>query len=214
MRGTRTAATTATTATTARTRSLLAAPLIALALLTVTSCADSGGSGSGYGAGAASPSAEQPAAGQPKQPEAEPPADADAPVGDADPEPAATPATVTVATAESELGTILVDGKGRTLYGFTKDKPGQANCDADCIAVWPALTTVNDVKAGPGAQAGLLKEAKFGAGAEQAVYGDWPLYYYVGDVVPGDVNGQGLDGEWFVIAADGKLIKKEAETVV
>lgn len=41
-------------------------------------------------------------------------------------------------------------------------------------------------------------------------YGDWPLYYYVGDTVPGDVNGQGLDGEWFAVAPDGKLVRKAA----
>ncbi|MEV6398916.1 hypothetical protein AB0M39_29720 [Streptomyces sp. NPDC051907] len=116
--------------------------------------------------------------------------------------------TVSIKTADSELGTILVDDSGRTLYGFTKDKPGASNCDADCIAVWPALTSSKDVKAGPGSKASLLKETKLGEGAEQATYGDWPLYYYVGDATPGDVNGQGLDGEWFVVAADGKLVKK------
>ncbi|MCX4823368.1 hypothetical protein OG883_26500 [Streptomyces sp. NBC_01142] len=124
-------------------------------------------------------------------------------------QPAAKPAKeVSVAMADSELGRILVDDSGRTLYGFTKDKPGASNCDADCIAVWPALTSAKDVTAGPGTDAALLKETKLGEGAEQARYGDWPLYYYVGDAAPGDVNGQGLDGEWFVVAADGKLIKK------
>jgi predicted lipoprotein with Yx(FWY)xxD motif len=119
-------------------------------------------------------------------------------------------ATVSVRAADSPLGKILVDDSGRTLYGFTKDKPGASKCDADCIAVWPALTSAKDVKAGTGTDAALLKETKLGEGAEQAVYGDWPLYYYVGDAAAGDVNGQGLDGEWFVIAADGKLIKKTA----
>ena len=131
--------------------------------------------------------------------------------GDGGAKPAAKSAkTVSVKTADSDLGPILVDDSGRTLYGFTKDKPGTSACDTDCIAVWPALTSSKDVKAGPGTDAALLKEAKLGEGAEQAVYGGWPLYYYVGDSRPGDVNGQGLDGEWFVIAADGKLVKKAA----
>ncbi len=122
---------------------------------------------------------------------------------------AAKPAgAASVTIAESSVGKILVDETGRTLYGFTKDKPGASKCDTDCIAVWPALTSAEDVTAGTGAKPALLKETKLGEGAEQAVYGDWPLYYYVGDATPGDVNGQGLDGEWFVIAADGKLIKK------
>ncbi|MFI6286570.1 hypothetical protein ACIBCM_17760 [Streptomyces sp. NPDC051018] len=125
----------------------------------------------------------------------------------------ASPAPAAVSSikiADSPLGRILVDETGRTLYGFTKDKPGATACDADCIAVWPALTSARNISAGPGTDAALVKETKLGEGAEQTTYGDWPLYYYVGDVTPGDVNGQGLDGEWFVIAADGKLIRKPA----
>ena len=197
----------------ARTKALIAAPLTALVLLTATACQDSGGSGSSNGASAAGESADRQA---PAEPPADAPAEAAPSTGDesgtgGDEPPKQAPApSVSVQTAESELGTILVDDQGRTLYGFTKDKPGQANCDADCIAVWPALISAKDVTAEGGADASLLKEVKLGAGAEQAVYGDWPLYYYVGDVTAGDVNGQGLDGEWFVIAADGKLIKSEA----
>lgn len=194
-----------------RTKALIAAPLTALVLLTATACEDSGDSGSSYGAGPAGQPADQQA---PAEPPAEAPADADPPTGEepaADAPPKQAPApSISVRTAETDLGTILVDDQGRTLYGFTKDKPGQANCDADCIAVWPALISAKDVTAQGGADASLLKEVKLGAGAEQSVYGDWPLYYYVGDVTAGDVNGQGLDGEWFVIAPDGKLIKSEA----
>ncbi|MFF0448179.1 hypothetical protein ACFYT4_17520 [Streptomyces sp. NPDC004609] len=123
----------------------------------------------------------------------------------ASPKPAA---ISSIKIADSSLGRILVDETGRTLYGFTKDKPGTTTCDADCIAVWPALTSAENISAGPGADASLVKETTLGEGAEQTTYGDWPLYYYVGDATPGDVNGQGLDSEWFVIAADGKLIRK------
>jgi predicted lipoprotein with Yx(FWY)xxD motif len=163
-----------------RTTALLAAPLASLALLTLAAC---GGSAEDSKDGG------KDGAGKPG---------------------AKSAATVSVRAADSPLGKILVDDSGRTLYGFTKDKPGASKCDADCIAVWPALTSARDVKAGAGTDAALLKETKLGEGAEQAVYGDWPLYYYVGDATAGDVNGQGLDGEWFVIAADGKLIKKTA----
>ncbi|GAA3776919.1 hypothetical protein ACFS5L_34465 [Streptomyces phyllanthi] len=116
-----------------------------------------------------------------------------------------------VKVAGSDLGDILVDQDGRTLYAFTKDKAGQSNCDADCIAVWPALTGSTKVAAGPGTSKALLASATNAGGAVQAVYGDWPLYYYVGDSSPGDVNGQGLDGEWFVVGADGKLVREGAE---
>ncbi|MFI1397745.1 hypothetical protein [Streptomyces sp. NPDC020681] len=161
-----------------RSTMLSAAPAAALALLALTACGGSDGKAEGEGSPASGKPAAKPAA------------------------------AASVKIADSPLGKILVDESGRTLYGFTKDKSGTSNCDTDCIAVWPALTSAKDVTAGAGAQAALLKETKLAEGAEQAVYGDWPLYYYVGDATAGDVNGQGLDGEWFVVAADGKLIKK------
>ncbi|MEU6660151.1 hypothetical protein [Streptomyces sp. NPDC046821] len=115
-----------------------------------------------------------------------------------------------VTVADVGLGSILVDGQGRTLYAFTKDKEATSNCDAECIAVWPALTSPSPAAAGKGVEKSLLREAKQSGGAVQVTYGDWPLYYYVGDMAPGDVNGQGLDGEWFAVSPDGKLVRRSA----
>ncbi|MFJ2022322.1 hypothetical protein ACIODW_00735 [Streptomyces sp. NPDC087897] len=115
-----------------------------------------------------------------------------------------------VTVADGELGSILVDGRGRTLYAFTKDKETTGTCAAECIAVWPALTTHSPAAAGKGVERSLLREASQPGGAVQVTYGEWPLYYYVGDMVPGDVNGQGLDGEWFAVSPDGKLVRKSA----
>ncbi|MFL9680704.1 MULTISPECIES: hypothetical protein [Streptomyces] len=114
-------------------------------------------------------------------------------------------ATVTV--ADSGLGSILVDGRGRTLYAFTKDKDTSGSCGAECIAVWPALTGSSPASAGRGVEADLLREERRPGGAVHVTYGDWPLYYYVGDAAAGDVNGQGLDGEWFAVSPDGKLVR-------
>jgi predicted lipoprotein with Yx(FWY)xxD motif len=115
------------------------------------------------------------------------------------------PDSVEVKVAQSDLGPILVDQSGRTLYAFTKDENKSSACDADCIAVWPALTAQSKVDAKDGADAQLISQVEE---SSQAVYGKWPLYYYVGDQVPGDLNGQGVDEEWFAVAPDGKLVKK------
>jgi hypothetical protein len=47
-----------------------------------------------------------------------------------------------LATAQADnLGTIVVDGTGRTLYVFDKDtaSPPKSNCDGDCAAMWPPV---------------------------------------------------------------------------
>ncbi|MFJ3496740.1 hypothetical protein ACIPPJ_24545 [Streptomyces sp. NPDC086091] len=117
---------------------------------------------------------------------------------------------VAVKVADTELGKILVDQAGRTLYGFTKDKEGVSACSESCIAVWPALTAEGKPTAGDGTESDLFNMVKRAEGAQQVAYKEWPLYYYAGDAVPGDLNGQGLDEEWFAVAPDGSLVKSPA----
>ena len=117
------------------------------------------------------------------------------------------PSSVQVETAQSSLGPILTDQNGRTLYAFVNDKGGTSSCTGDCIATWPALVSRQPVTAGTGAEKSLLAQTIRTEGTAQATYNNWPLYYYVGDVGPGDVDGQGVDGAWFVVGADGKLVK-------
>ncbi|MEU6603402.1 COG4315 family predicted lipoprotein [Streptomyces flaveolus] len=117
---------------------------------------------------------------------------------------------VSVKLADSEYGRILVDQEGRTLYAFAKDKDGSSACDVQCGQVWPALTSASDPKPGSGTQKSLLAETERTKGVSQVMYNKWPLYYYVGDAIAGDANGQGIDDEWFVVTADGKLVKKQA----
>lgn len=114
---------------------------------------------------------------------------------------------VSVKVSQSSLGPILTDQTGRTLYAFTNDKNGSSSCTANCIATWPALISRGAVTAGSGTDKALLGQTKRAEGTAQATYGDWPLYYYVGDMNPGDVDGQNVDGVWFVVGANGKLIR-------
>ena len=114
---------------------------------------------------------------------------------------------VTVAVASSRLGDILVDGDGRTLYAFTKDKGDQSACSGGCATNWPALT--GTATAGTGVQASLLSTSMQADGKSQVTYGGKPLYYFAGDAKPGDTNGQGVGNVWFALTADGELVKQK-----
>ena len=79
-------------------------------------------------------------------------------------------------TAESDLGTILVDGEGMTLYLFTKDTQGdgKSTCEGPCLEAWPPL--VGEPTAGTGADAAKLGSIVRTDGTTQATYNGWPLY--------------------------------------
>lgn len=112
--------------------------------------------------------------------------------------------TATVTTAETDLGTILVDGEGMTLYLFTNDEPGVSNCEGDCLAAWPPL--LGTPQAGEGADDSKLGTIERSDGTTQVTYNDWPLYYWMNDSAPGDTTGQGVNGVWWVVDRDGEAI--------
>jgi predicted lipoprotein with Yx(FWY)xxD motif len=114
----------------------------------------------------------------------------------------------TVAVASTKLGDVLVDGQGRTLYAFTKDKGDQSVCSGQCADNWPAVA--GTATAGAGVHASLLSTSMQATGRSQVTYGGRPLYYFAGDARPGDTNGQGVGGIWFTLTADGKLVKERA----
>jgi len=113
--------------------------------------------------------------------------------------------SVTLEVSTSDLGDILVGEGGKTLYAFTPDE-GQATptCNDSCADNWPPLT--GEATAGSGVDDSLISTATRADGTTQVVYGEYPLYYFSGDSAAGDTNGQGLNGKWFVVGADGELI--------
>jgi len=125
----------------------------------------------------------------------------------------AQPDAAIVKVANSDLGSILSDASGRTLYAFTKDGKGtgRSACEGQCIATWPALTASGTPLAGGGVDATLLATIQRNDGTAQVSYNGWPLYFYGGDVQPGQAQGQGLGGVWFVVSPQGKLIRGAAE---
>ncbi len=114
-------------------------------------------------------------------------------------------ATLTLAMADSSLGSILVDGKGMTLYLFTKDTPNTSNCTGQCLAAWPPL--LGKPTAGKGVDAAKLGSFTRADGSTQASYNGWPLYYWQADAKPGDVTGQDVNKVWYVLSRDGAAVK-------
>jgi predicted lipoprotein with Yx(FWY)xxD motif len=124
---------------------------------------------------------------------------------------AAAEATTSVAMAEgvhtsdTDLGSILVDGEGFTLYIFTNDTEGVSTCYDDCEANWPPVP--GDTPIGGDLDASLFATAPRDDGSEQLTVNGMPLYRFTPDAAPGDVNGQGVGGVWFVVGADGNMIE-------
>jgi predicted lipoprotein with Yx(FWY)xxD motif len=118
---------------------------------------------------------------------------------------AAEPAGQLTVATNPDLGKVLSDGAGLTLYRFDADtaNPPKSNCNGDCATAWPPVPA-NDATAGAGIDKSLLGEVTRADGTKQLTVGGWPAYRYAKDVNAGDVNGQGVGGKWFALAPDGK----------
>jgi len=96
-----------------------------------------------------------------------------------------------------DLGSILTDSAGMTLYLFTNDD-GTSTCYDACATNWPPLLVDGEPTAAADVP-GALGTAQRSDGALQVTYDGSPLYYFHTDAAPGDANGQGVGGVWFVI---------------
>ncbi|MFF9981529.1 SCO0930 family lipoprotein [Streptomyces erythrochromogenes] len=115
------------------------------------------------------------------------------------------------ASVTEQLGSVLTDSAGLTLYRFDKDtaKPPKSNCEGDCAKTWPVVAA-GDVTAASGMDPSLLGEVVRGDGTKQLTVAGWPAYRFNKDAKPGDINGQGVGGVWFAFGPDGKKAAKGA----
>ncbi len=113
--------------------------------------------------------------------------------------------------ASSSVGQIVVDGKGMSLYFFTKDvkDSGTSACTEACLAAWPILTTTSDAPTVDGVT-GTVGTIASPDGKKHVTLNGMPLYYYAKDKAPGDVTGQGVGGVWYLVSPAGEMIKGAA----
>lgn len=169
-------------------RKILGLAAISIAALSLSAC-NSGGSGTGYG----NPT----------------PATSDTAMTTPTAAPTAAASGVGLMTADSSAGTIVTDSAGMTVYMYDSDTQGSgtSSCSGGCLSAWPP------VPAGDGAPdftgiTGDVEHITATDGTEQLTLNGWPLYYYASDAAPGDVNGQGSGGVWWVLDADGNPVGK------
>lgn len=126
--------------------------------------------------------------------------------GGTEPQPDET-AEATVAVEDSDLGQIVVDAEGKTLYVFLADEGSDSTCYDDCEAAWPPLTVEGDPGAAEGIDASLLGTTEREDGSTQVTLDGHPLYYFASDETADDINGQGVGEVWYVVSPEGEAIQ-------
>lgn len=108
----------------------------------------------------------------------------------------------------ADLGKIMVNSEGMTVYRFDKDTPWPmktACVDAACLNTWKPVKAVDTTKVA-GVDASKVTSFTRPDGTKQAAFDCWLLYTFAGDKKPGDTNGQGVKGTWFALDDKGKKV--------
>jgi predicted lipoprotein with Yx(FWY)xxD motif len=120
----------------------------------------------------------------------------------------------TVSTAKTNLGKIIVNGRGRTLYLFEKDRHGKSACSGACAKYWPPLITHGKPVAAGGAKQALLGTIKRSNGSRQVTYAGHPLYTFLLDTKRGQTKGEGstlFGAGWDALTPAGKKIESDGD---
>ena len=94
-------------------------------------------------------------------------------------------------TKSTSIGAVLVDASGHTVYELDGDSATSQTCDADCLAIWPAVE----------------------ANGRQVVVNGHPAFTFTGDSSAGQTTGQNVTdqwGLWLALDAKGDPISAQA----
>ena len=104
----------------------------------------------------------------------------------------------TSATVNGQSVTILTNAQGMTLYYLKPDTATTSACTGTCAGNWPPLVFTSSGSPGSAnALPGTLSVIT-DANGQQVEYNGHPLYRFSGDTTPGQTNGEGIKGVWFV----------------
>ena len=94
---------------------------------------------------------------------------------------------------KTSAGAVWTNQSGITLYVFDRDHRNRSSCYGQCAYVWPPF------RAGANARAtGEWTIVARKDGSRMWAYDGHPLYTFSGDTAPGQTNGEGITGMWFV----------------
>ncbi|MDT7785878.1 MAG: hypothetical protein QOF58_4297 [Pseudonocardiales bacterium] len=113
-----------------------------------------------------------------------------------------------------DLGQVVTDVLGFTLYRFDNDKPGESTCDGECAANWPPATVADENFTATGVDKALVGSIVRKDGSRQLTVGGMPQYRFAKDEKPGETKGQGSQGKWFVTGKGGERTRLAARTGV
>ena len=111
-----------------------------------------------------------------------------------------------VSAQPTSLGTILVNGQGRTVYVFANDKTTASTCNGACAADWPPVTAPSPLPTSVPGVSGALGSTTRSDGSHQLTVAGHPVYTFSGDSAAGQTNGQGITlngGLWTVVSPAG-----------
>jgi predicted lipoprotein with Yx(FWY)xxD motif len=117
--------------------------------------------------------------------------------------------TTTLKARNTQFGRILVDGKGRALYLFTREPSTRSRCYGQCAVAWPPFYARGKLRAGSGLDSDKLRSSRRRDGRRIVTYNGHPLYYYVSDTKPGQVtchNVVEFGGTWLVVNPAGNAV--------
>jgi predicted lipoprotein with Yx(FWY)xxD motif len=105
-----------------------------------------------------------------------------------------------------QVGTVVVDSEGYTLYRFDKDsaRPPKSTCLEDCWMKWPPLIHTSDLRLEGIDQALVGTVVRPEDSSRQVTIGGWPVYRYAGDAAPGEAKGHGVGNVWFAVTPTGR----------
>jgi predicted lipoprotein with Yx(FWY)xxD motif len=118
-----------------------------------------------------------------------------------------TPTSDAVSAQMTSLGTVLVDGRGRTVYVFANDGPNKSNCDQSCAVDWPPVAAPTPLPSTAPGVTGRLGTAPRPDGSSQLTVAGHPVYRFSGDSAAGQTHGQGITlngGLWTVVSPAGR----------